>query len=73
MKRVTFKGAMKAAAIMLLLPCAVMAAQPNAGKANNSTRPQIGQPVTAHNISVDLRNQVPQIRARHVRHDHAFR
>lgn len=56
MKRVTFKGAMKAAAVMLLLPCAVMAAPPSDGDATNPGRPQIGQPVTPHNVSVDLRN-----------------
>ena len=56
MKRITFKGALKAAAVMLLLPCAVMAAPPQAGKAKNPGRPQIGEPVTAHNISVDVRN-----------------
>jgi hypothetical protein len=56
MKRVTFKSAMKAAAIMLLLPCAVMAAPPQGGaKAKNPGRPQIGQPVTPHNMSIDLR------------------
>ncbi len=56
MKRMTFKGAWKAAAVMLLLPCAVMAAPPQSGKAKNPGRPQIGQPVTAHSINVDLRN-----------------
>ena len=56
MKRVTFKGALKAAAVMLLLPCAVIAAPPTGGKAENRSRPQIGQPVTPHSINVDLRN-----------------
>jgi PKD repeat protein len=56
MKPVTFKGALKAAAIMLLLPCAAMAAPLAGDKAKNPGRPQVGQPVTAHNISVDLRN-----------------
>ena len=55
MKRKTFKGALKAAAIMLLLPCAVMAAPPTGGKAN-STRPQLGQPVTPQSMNTDLRN-----------------
>ncbi|MEQ1512549.1 MAG: proprotein convertase P-domain-containing protein [Lysobacteraceae bacterium] len=55
MKRTTFKGALKAAAIMLLLPCAVMAAPPTGGKAN-STRPQVGQPVTPQSMNTDLRN-----------------
>ncbi len=55
MKRTTFKGALKAAAIMLLLPCAVMAAPPTGGKAN-STRPQVGQPVTPQSMDTDLRN-----------------
>ena len=55
MKRTTFKGALKAAAIMLLLPCAVMAAPPTGGKAN-STRPQLGQPVTPQSMDTDLRN-----------------
>ncbi len=56
MKRTTFKGALKAAAIMLLLlPCAVMAAPPTGNKAN-STRPQVGQPVTPQSMNIDLRN-----------------
>ncbi len=55
MKRTTFKGALKAAAIMLLLPCAVMAAPPTGGKAN-TTRPQVGQPVTPQSMNTDLRN-----------------
>ncbi|MFD0726507.1 proprotein convertase P-domain-containing protein [Lysobacter brunescens] len=54
MKSAMIKGA-KAAVLMLLLPCAAMAAQPSGGKANPG-RPQIGQPVSAHNIAVDLRN-----------------
>ncbi|GAA4785339.1 proprotein convertase P-domain-containing protein [Lysobacter hankyongensis] len=56
MKPVTFKGALKAAAIMLLLPCAVMAAPPTRDEAKNPGRPQIGQPVTPQSINVDLRN-----------------
>ncbi len=56
MKRMTFKSAWKAAAVMLLLPCAVMAAPPEPGKTKNPGRPQIGQPVTAHSFSTDLRN-----------------
>jgi hypothetical protein len=54
MKSAMIKGA-KAAVLMLLLPCAAMAAQP-AGTKPNQGRPQIGQPVSAHNIAVDLRN-----------------
>ena len=56
MKPVTFKGALKAAAIMLLLPCAVMAAPPTRDEGKNPGRPQIGQPVTPQSINVDLRN-----------------
>ncbi len=56
MKQITFKGAWKAAAVMLLLPCALMAAPPETGKARNPGHPQVGQPVTAHSINVDLRN-----------------
>ncbi len=56
MKPVTFKGALKAAAIMLLLPCAAMAAPPTRDEAKNPGRPQIGQPVTPHSVNVDLRN-----------------
>ncbi len=55
MKKSIFTGALKTAALMLLLPCAVMAAPPTGGKAN-TTRPQIGQPVTPHSMSTDLRN-----------------
>ena len=54
MKSAMIKGA-KAAVLLLLLPCAAMAAQPTGAKANPG-RPQIGQPVSAHNIAVDLRN-----------------
>jgi Proprotein convertase P-domain/Bacterial pre-peptidase C-terminal domain/Carboxypeptidase regulatory-like domain len=54
MKSAMIKGA-KAAVLMLLLPCAAMAAQPSGTKPNPG-RPQIGQPVSAHNIAVDLRN-----------------
>jgi PKD repeat protein len=56
MKPVTFKGALKAAAIMLLLPCAVMAAPPTRDEAKNPGRPQVGQPVTPHSVNIDLRN-----------------
>ncbi len=55
MKPVTFKGALKAAAIMLLLPCAVTAAPLAGNKGKNPGRPQVGQPVTPHSVNVDLR------------------
>ncbi|MFZ5635760.1 MAG: proprotein convertase P-domain-containing protein [Pseudomonadota bacterium] len=55
MKPVTLKGALKAAAIMLLLPCAVTAAPLSGGKGKNPGRPQVGQPVTPHSVNVDLR------------------
>jgi len=47
----------KVAALTLLLPCAAIAAPP-ASKAGtpNPGRPTLGQPVTPHNINVDLRN-----------------
>lgn len=57
MKPVTLKGALQAAAVALLLPCAVYAAPLAGGKDNkNPGRPQVGQPVTAHSVNVDLRN-----------------
>jgi PKD repeat protein len=56
MKTSTFTGALKTAALMLLLPCAVMAAPPQGGKANNASRPQIGQPVTPYSMNIDLRS-----------------
>ena len=56
MKSTRFTKAMCAAAVMLLLPCAVMAAPPKGAKPPSSTRPTLGQPVTPKNISVDLRN-----------------
>ncbi len=57
MKSVTLKGALQAAAVALLLPCAVYAAPLAGGKGNkNPGRPQVGQPVTAHSVNVDLRN-----------------
>jgi PKD repeat protein len=51
-----FTTVLKAAALMLLLPCAATAAPPEDGKAGNTTRPKIGQPVTPHSINIDLRN-----------------
>ena len=56
MKASTFTLAMKTAALLLLLPCAVMAAPPKGGKTVNSSRPQIGQPVTPHSMNLDLRS-----------------
>jgi PKD repeat protein len=55
MKSSIFKGALKTAALLLLLPCAVTAAPPTGGKAN-TTRPQVGQPVTPQSMNTDLRN-----------------
>jgi PKD repeat protein len=55
MKTPTFVRAMQMAAVMLLLPCAVIAAPPKSGKAANPSRPQIGQPVTPYSVDVDLR------------------
>ncbi len=48
-----FTTVLKAAALMLLLPCAAMAAPP---KDSNTSRLQIGQPVTPYSMSTDLRN-----------------
>ncbi len=55
MKSSRFTGALKTAALLLLLPCAVTAAPPTGGKAN-TTRPQVGQPVTPQSMNTDLRN-----------------
>ncbi len=47
----------KLLALSLLLPCAAMAAAPRADRAERLPgRPMVGQPVTAYNIKVDLRN-----------------
>ncbi len=54
MKASIFTGALKTAALLLLLPCAVTAAPPTGGKAN-TTRPQVGHPVTPHSMNQDLR------------------
>ncbi len=54
MKSSIFTGALKTAALLLLLPCAVTAAPPTGGKAN-TTRPQVGHPVTPHSMNQDLR------------------
>ncbi len=51
-----FKSALKMAAVLLLLPCAAMAAPPKDGEATRVTRPQIGQPVTPTSMNTDLRN-----------------
>ena len=57
MKSSMFCGAAKTAALLLLLlPCAAMAAPANGVKAKNPGRPQIGSPVTPHSIDVDVRN-----------------
>jgi PKD repeat protein len=55
MKTSIFTGALKTTALLLLLPCAVMAAPPAGGNAG-TTRPQVGQPVTPHSMNTDLRN-----------------
>ena len=55
MKSVFLSGSAKAAALLLLLPCAVMAAPPK-GVKPASTRPQVGHPVSAYSINVDVRN-----------------
>ncbi len=51
-----FTIALKTAAMLLLLPCAAIAAGPKDGHAGQVTRPQVGQPVTPHSMSTDLRN-----------------
>jgi hypothetical protein len=56
MKPGIFSGSAKCVALLLLLPCAVMAAPPTGVKASNPVRPQIGNPVTAHSVNVDVRN-----------------
>ncbi len=56
MKSFIFRGAVKTAALLLLLPCAAMAAPANGAKATNPGRPQIGSPVSPHSINVDVRN-----------------
>ena len=47
-----------ASVLMLLLPCAVMAAPPTAGRGGSTLagRPQLGEPVTPISINVDVRN-----------------
>jgi hypothetical protein len=56
MKSAIFSGTAKVAALLLLLPCAVMAAPPNGAKPSNASRPMVGSPVTPHSINVDVRN-----------------
>ena len=50
--------ALQAAAVSLLLPCAVLAAPPQQESRGtvNRGRPLVGQPVTAQSVDVDLRN-----------------
>ena len=54
MKRTTFQTA-AAAALSFLLPCAAIAAQSQASQLR-TVRPQVGSPVSAHSIGVDIRN-----------------
>ncbi len=56
MRSAIFPATAKIAALLLLLPCAVMAAPPKASKPVNPTRPLIGNPVTPYSVNVDLRN-----------------
>ncbi len=56
MKSAIFSGTAKVAALLLLLPCAAMAAPPNGAKPANAARPMVGVPVTPHSINVDVRN-----------------
>ena len=56
MKSAIFSGPAKLAALLLLLPCAAMAAPPKGVKVANPSRPQIGNPVTPYSANVDLRN-----------------
>ena len=56
MKSAMFSGPAKMAALLLLLPCAAMAAPPKGVTAANPGRPQIGNPVTPYSANVDLRN-----------------
>jgi PKD repeat protein len=51
-----FTTALKTAAVLLLLPWAAMAAGPKDDNARTVTRPMVGQPVTPHSMSTDLRN-----------------
>ncbi|MFZ5635757.1 MAG: hypothetical protein ACOY82_04150 [Pseudomonadota bacterium] len=45
-----------AAALLLALPVVAMAAPLKGARANNTGRPMVGNPVTAHSVNVDLRN-----------------
>ena len=56
MKSAIFSVTAKTAALLLLLPCAVMAAPPKSAKPANASRPMVGSPVTPHSINVDVRN-----------------
>ncbi len=56
MRSAIFPATAKIAALLLLLPCAVMAAPPKAGKPVIPTRPLIGNPVTPYSVNVDLRS-----------------
>ncbi len=56
MKSAIFSGTAKTVALLLLLPCAVMAAPPKGAKPANAARPMLGAPVTPHSINVDVRN-----------------
>jgi hypothetical protein len=59
MHRMTSAGlslAFKLAVLTLLLPCIANAAPSNADREVKSGPPQVGIPVTAHSINVDLRN-----------------
>ena len=51
-----FSRAFKLAALTLLLPWIAIAAPPRADREVKSAPPQVGAPVTAHSINVDLRN-----------------
>jgi hypothetical protein len=55
MKSAFFPTAAAAAVLSLLLPCAAIAAQPQAAQIK-TVRPQVGSPVSAHSIGVDIRN-----------------
>ncbi len=56
MKSAIFSGTAKTVALLLLLPCAAMAAPPKGAKPANASRPMVGAPVTPHSINVDVRN-----------------
>jgi hypothetical protein len=56
MKSGIFYSSAKIAALLLLLPCATMAAPAKGTKPANPSRPLIGSPVTPYSINVDVRN-----------------